>query len=158
MSHSIRGFIILKNLSRFIATVGYTGYIPYAPGTFGSAVGFVFVILIKPEDSVLLVILIAVFFLGVITSGNAEKFLGKDSGHIVIDEFCGYLLAVLFVPRNMGYLIAAFILFRIFDIIKPPPLKNIEEKASGGIGIMLDDVMAALYANLCVQVWRLVIH
>lgn len=93
-----------------------------------------------------------------ITSGNAEKFLGKDSRHIVIDEFCGYLLAVLFVPRNTGYLIAAFVLFRIFDIIKPPPLKNIEEKTSGGIGIMLDDVMAALYTNLCVQVWKLVIQ
>jgi phosphatidylglycerophosphatase A len=156
ISLSIRGTIIIKDLSRFIATVGYTGYVPFAPGTFGSAIGLAFIILIKPDDSVLLVTLIAVFLAGMITAGNAEETLGKDSRHIVIDELCGYLIAVLFVPRNTGYLIAAFVLFRIFDILKPPPIKKIEEKISGGKGIMLDDVMAAIYANVCIQLWRLI--
>jgi phosphatidylglycerophosphatase A len=93
---------------------------------------------------------------GTITSGSAEKTLGKDSSHIVIDEFCGYLLAVLFLPKVTGYLLAGLILFRVFDILKPPPIRKIEETMPGGSGIMLDDVMAAVYANICLQVWRMI--
>ncbi len=96
----------------------------------------------------------AVFILGVPVSHHAEKQLGKDSGHIVIDEFSGYLISVLFIPRSLGYLFAAFILFRIFDILKPPPIRKIEESVPGGAGIMADDVLAGIYANICLQLWR----
>ncbi len=110
---------------------------------------------LKPGDTILLPLFFIVLICGIIASGSAEKTLGKDSRHIVIDEFCGYLLAVLFVPKTTGYLLAGLILFRIFDILKPPPIRKIEQIAPGGGGIMLDDVMAAVYANACLQLWRM---
>jgi phosphatidylglycerophosphatase A len=133
--------------------MGFIGYLPYAPGTFGSAAGFLLVLLTKPADLSVLLVLLPVFLLGIITSHNTEKHLGKDSGHIVIDELCGYLISVLFVPKTFGYLLAAFVLFRVFDIVKPPPIRKIDEMVPGGAGIMLDDVMAGVYANACLQVW-----
>jgi phosphatidylglycerophosphatase A len=113
-----------------------------------------FVTLLKPGDLRLLTFCLIVFLLGLLTSHQAEKLLGKDSSHIVIDELCGYLISVLFIPSSIGYLIAAFILFRIFDILKPPPIRKIEKVATGGAGIMLDDVLAGIYANVCLQLWR----
>lgn len=144
---------MLNKIQHAIATLGFIGYLPYAPGTFGTAAGFLLAILIRPEDLNLLVIFLPLLFLGIITSHNAEKLLGKDSGRIVIDELCGYLVSVLFVPKTFGYLLATFILFRAFDILKPPPIRKIEEIVPGGAGIMLDDVMAGVYANVCLQVW-----
>ena len=137
-----------------IATLGFVGYMPVAPGTFGTAVSLLLVALLQPDNLELVLIFLPAFLLGVPTSHNAEKALGKDSGHIIIDEFCGYLLCVLFVPKNTGYLIAAFFLFRFFDILKPPPIRKIEKIVPGGAGIMLDDVLAAVYSNLCLQAWR----
>ena len=112
-----------------------------------------FVTLLPLSDIKLLVFTLLLFSLGTWTSDEAEKVLGKDSGHIVIDEFCGYLIAVLFVPKTIGYLFAAFVLFRLFDIFKPPPIRNIEKAVHGGAGIMLDDVAAGIMANACIQVW-----
>ncbi len=99
-------------------------------------------------------IFIPAFLLGLITSHNAEKILGKDSGHIIIDEFCGYLLSVAFIPKSTAYLLSGFILFRIFDVIKPPPIRRLEETVPGGAGVMLDDILAAIYTNICLQLWR----
>lgn len=109
--------------------------------------------LLRPADTALLISCLPLFVLGVWSSHRAEQALGKDSGHIVIDEFCGYLISVLFVPKSIYYLIAAFILFRIFDIFKPPPIRKVEKAVPGGAGIMLDDVLAGIYANLCIQLW-----
>lgn len=147
------GNFSLQIIIKYIATLGFIGYIPYAPGTFGSAAGLLLVFLLRPEDINLLIIFLPLLFLGTITAHNTEKLLGKDSGHIVIDELCGYLISVLFVPKTPGYLLAAFILFRAFDILKPPPIRKIEETVPGGAGIMLDDVLAGVYANVCLQVW-----
>jgi phosphatidylglycerophosphatase A len=137
-----------------IATLGFIGFLPNAPGTFSSAAGFLLMLLLKPDDLFLLLILIPLFFVGTVTATTAEKILGKDSGHIVIDEFYGYMISVLFVPKSFGYLIAALVLFRVFDIVKPPPVKEMEELFTGGAGIMLDDVLAGVLANLCIQAWR----
>lgn len=145
---------IFNKLSKQIATLGFIGFLPIAPGTFGSAASLLFVVLLKPHDFVILIILLPLFLLGCLTSHNAEKVLGKDSGHIVIDEFCGYLLAVLFIPKNIAYLLAAFVLFRVFDILKPPPIRKIEKSVSGGAGVMFDDILAAVYTNVCIQLWR----
>ncbi|MBI5049284.1 MAG: phosphatidylglycerophosphatase A [Nitrospirae bacterium] len=139
---------------KLIATLGFVGYMPVAPGTFGTAVSLLLVTLLKPDNLELVLIFLPAFLLGVLTSHNAEKALGKDSGHIIIDEFCGYLLCVLFVPKNTGYLIAAFFLFRFFDVLKPPPIRRIERIVPGGAGIMLDDLLAGVYTNICIQVWR----
>ncbi|RJQ56514.1 MAG: phosphatidylglycerophosphatase A [Nitrospiraceae bacterium] len=141
-------------LFKYIATLGFIGYLPYAPGSFGSAAGFLVILFLKPEDSGLLITSLFVFALGWYASHKAEKSLGKDSGHIVIDELCGYFISVLFVPKSTGYLLAAFLLFRLFDILKPPPVRNVERAVSGGAGVMLDDVMAGIYANICLQGWR----
>jgi phosphatidylglycerophosphatase A len=147
----------LQTLYKYIATLGFIGYLPIAPGTFGTAAGFLFVLLLKSDDISLLVSSAVIFLLGLFTSHSAEKQLGKDSTHIVIDELCGYMISVIFIPKSIGYLIAAFILFRIFDIFKPPPIRAIERNVPGGAGIMLDDVLAGIYANFCMQLWRYVV-
>jgi len=144
---------MFNTIQHKIATLGFIGFVPHAQGTFGTAVSFLFVLLLKPDDPLLIFITALSLTIGVITSNTAEKLLGKDSGHIIIDEFCGYMITVLFVPKTAGYLFAAFVLFRIFDIVKPPPIKEIEKTFSGGLGIVLDDVMAGIYANLCIQIW-----
>jgi len=113
------------------------------------------VILLKPDDLALIMIFLPMFLLGLITSHNTEKILGKDSKHIVIDEFCGYLLSVAFVPKNTGYFLAGFILFRVFDVLKPPPIRKVERIVPGGAGVMLDDILAAVYTNICLQLWKL---
>ncbi len=145
---------LLKKIQHAIATLGFIGYLPRAPGTFGSAAGFLFVLIIKPEDFTLLIIIAFLFILGTAASQSTEKLLGKDSGHIVIDELCGYLISVLFVPKSFGYLLAAFLLFRVFDIFKPPPIRSIERGLPGGAGIMLDDVLAGMYANVSLQLLK----
>ena len=144
---------MFKKVQHAVATLGFIGYIPYGPGTWGSAVGLLIVVLIRPSDLALLCIFLPVFVLGVITSHAAEQFLGKDSGHIVIDEMTGYMVSVLFVPRTLVYIISAFLLFRIFDIFKPLPIRMVEKHIPGGAGIMIDDVLAGIYANLCLQIW-----
>lgn len=144
----------LQTLFKYIATLGFTGFVPYAPGTAGTAAGFLFMLLLKPDDVELSIIALVVFILGLLTSHHAEKQLGKDNSHIVIDELCGYLISVMLIPKTIGYLIAAFVLFRIFDILKPPPIRNMERVIPGGAGIMLDDVLAGGYANVCLQAWR----
>jgi phosphatidylglycerophosphatase A len=147
----------LLKISTIIATLGFTGYLPYAPGTFGSGLGFILVFIVRPDDFILILIFLSLFIIGVFTSHNAEKVLGNDSKHIVIDELCGYLLTVMFLPKSTWYLLAGFVLFRIFDVVKPPPIKRIEEKISGGLGIMFDDVLAAFYSNVLLQFFRYII-
>lgn len=145
-----------KNFLRYVATIGPVGFLPHAPGTYGTLVAFLFVVLIKPDDLFLFVIFLLSVLIGLPASHKAEKALGVDSGKIVIDEFCGYLLAVLLIPREGLMLLAAFVLFRLFDIIKPPPIRRIERTLPGGVGVMVDDLVAAVYANICIQVaWRL---
>ncbi|MFO0752859.1 MAG: phosphatidylglycerophosphatase A [Thermodesulfovibrionales bacterium] len=93
--------------------------------------------------------------LGTISAQVAEKGFGQhDSKHIVIDEFVGYLAAMLFLPLTVPYLAASFFLFRLFDILKPPPIRSIDRKVRGGVGIMLDDAAAGLCTNGLLQLWR----
>lgn len=144
----------MRILYKYIATLGFVGYLPIAPGTFGSAVGFLLLLFLKIQDAGLLLTVLLLFIIGTFTAHHAEKQLGKDSGHIVVDELCGYMLSVLFIPKSIGFLAAAFILFRVFDIAKPPPAKRIELTVHGGAGVMLDDVIAGIYTNLCLQIWQ----
>jgi phosphatidylglycerophosphatase A len=89
--------------------------------------------------------------LGTIAAHKAEIELGRhDDQHIVIDEFVGCLIACAFLPRTFLYIMGGFILFRIFDIYKPPPIRQIQN-VKGGLGIMLDDVLAGIAANLLLQ-------
>lgn len=116
----------------------------------------VFVWLSKPGFLVQAVLVAAGLAAGAVSAHRAEKELGeKDSRRIVIDEFVGYLVAVLALPLTAGYLVAAFVLFRFFDIVKPPPIRNIDKAVGGGLGVMLDDVVAGMAANVLLQIWRL---
>jgi phosphatidylglycerophosphatase A len=144
-------------LLRHIATLGFIGYIPLAPGTFGSLTACVLFILLKPSLIVHIMILLFLIPIGVIASHYAEILLkDKDSSHIVIDEFCGYFLSVLFLPSGALYLFSAFFLFRFFDILKPFPIRKIGSVLGGGKGIMADDITAALYTNLILQIWKII--
>jgi len=142
--------LILKN----IATLGFTGYIPYAPGTFGTLIGLIFFMLLKPSLSLHLIILFITISLGIYASSAAEKILNeKDSPKIVIDEFSGFLVSVLFLPFTPNLVLSAFLLFRFFDIIKPLGIRKLEKTLSNGAGIMADDILAGIYTNIILQIW-----
>jgi phosphatidylglycerophosphatase A len=141
---------------KYIATLGFIGYIPFAPGTFGSVFACILFVIIKPSVSFHVITVLFLIPLGIISSHYAEILLKvKDSRHIVIDEFCGYFIAMLFLPFNAFYIVGAFFLFRFFDILKPFPIRTAEH-LRGGMGIMADDIVAALFTNAILQIARLI--
>jgi len=121
-------------------------------------VGLVLVFLLHNRSPVFYAaVTLAVFALAVYSSGGVERATGeKDSRRIVIDEIAGMLVVGFLLPSAPGYWIAGFILFRVFDILKPFPAGWMERNMAGGWGVMLDDTVAGLYANLilqCVKTW-----
>ncbi len=142
-------------VSMLVATVFFIGTLPFAPGTFGALAALAAVFLVRPAPVELLLAACAVLVGGTVCAGRASKLIGsRDPGEIVVDEFAGYLVSVSFLPLTPGYLVSAFFLFRLFDILKPFPVGAIERRITGGLGIMLDDVAAGLIANLLLQIWR----
>ncbi|MFI5252095.1 MAG: phosphatidylglycerophosphatase A [Bacteroidota bacterium] len=139
-------------ISQFFATGFYSGYSPVASGTAGSLVGLLLYAIPGMEQlAVLSIATIITFALGVFTSGEMEKIHGDDPSIVVIDEIVGMWISLLFLPKGWIIAVFAFIFFRIYDIIKPPPARQVEH-ISGGWGIMLDDVFAGMYANISVQI------
>lgn len=142
-----------QRLFRNIATLGPVGYLPVAPGTFGTAAGLLFVLIIRPSDSLLMIFVVISFVVGIISSHLAEISLNKrDPAVIVIDEFTGFLVSLSFKDITVLTLVLSFIFFRIFDILKPPPIKTFDKFLQGGLGIMMDDVMAGIYTNITVLI------
>ncbi|MEJ2253672.1 MAG: phosphatidylglycerophosphatase A [Nitrospirota bacterium] len=142
-------------LFKLVATVGYLGFVPVAPGTMGTLAALAVVALTKLPWPSYLILTIASVLGGTWAADKMERVMGeKDPGCIVIDEFAGFLVAMAFLPRTMGYLLAAFILFRVFDILKPPPIDGLQS-SGGGWGVMVDDLAAGLLVNLLLQAWRL---
>lgn len=138
----------------FIATGAYSGYLPKAPGTWGSVLGVLlwFVLAKWPLPHYLLVAG-ALFIIGVISAGAAEKILDHgDPGVVVIDEIVGQMLALSLAPAHPAAGVAGFLLFRLFDILKPFPVNWFDDHIHGGLGIMLDDVVAGLYAFIVLQI------
>ena len=137
----------------FIAQGAYSGKSPYAPGTAGTAVGILLYLGLKnlaPVPYGFLCVLLC--GIGTYAAGKAECILGrKDSPSIVIDEIVGYLIAMFQVPPTWGFIIAGFFLFRFFDIVKPWPIYGLQS-ISGGLGVMLDDIGAAIYTNIALQI------
>jgi phosphatidylglycerophosphatase A len=145
----------MKVILKHIATLWFIGYLPVAPGTFGSLFALALFILLKPALPAHFILILLIGAIGVISSHIAEILLNeKDSGHIVIDEVCGYFVSMLFLPYSLGYAVAAFFLFRFFDILKPFPIRQIESAMKGGIGIMTDDILAGIYTNVVLQIWN----
>lgn len=138
----------------WIATGFGAGRVPGAPGTAGSIVGFALVLVLN-QFPVLIYSLVAVLVFGVgwYCAGRMDAASDrKDHPSIVIDEISGMLIAAFLIPFHIGFLLLALVLFRLFDIMKPFPARWIEEHLPGSKGIMLDDVVAGIYANLFVQV------
>ena len=134
----------------FWATGFGVGYSPVAPGTMGTLVAIpVYYFLSNIPSPLYEITLIGFFFLSVWISENAEIFFGKkDDQRIVIDEMVGFLITMLWVPKTLLFIIMGFFLFRFFDILKPFPIRRLERKLKGGFGVVLDDVLAGVYANI----------
>jgi phosphatidylglycerophosphatase A len=159
--------------SRLVATGFFAGYIPWASGTFGTAVGVLLYLLPHTDGPFILPAMVVTgFFLGVFTSGKVAAVVGHkltrtaelakatfqsgrhgeaDPSIVVIDEIVGMWVSLLFLPKTTLVVVIAFVLFRVFDILKPPPAGRLEGYPHGW-GIMLDDVVAGVYANLATQI------
>ncbi len=134
-----------------LATSLGVGYVPVAPGTCGSLVGLALWWMLPDAPSAQLVAILGLFILGSWSAGLAERhFNGTDPGPVVIDEVMGVLITLWMNP--VGWMGAAFgfLLFRLFDVLKPYPANRLED-LHGGVGIMADDAMAAIYANLALR-------
>ncbi len=142
-----------------LATGFGTGYGPIAPGTWGSLPGLAFAFGLDRGAGGWAVLGGALFFAvaGVWAAGRAEVLLGKkDPGRVVVDEIAGQMVALLFLPMTVPILVIAFFVFRVLDVFKPWPARRLED-LPGGSGIMADDLMVGLYANLILHglvLWR----
>jgi len=145
--------IVFTRLDYFLAFGLGSGLAPVAPGTAGSVMGLLlFMPVLNAPLPVQVVIIVIGFVLGVWVSDRvAEHMEVKDPGGIVWDEFVGMWITLLWLPSEI-WLLPAFLLFRLFDIWKPWPVRVADEKLAGGLGIMLDDVFAGLYALAAVQI------
>jgi phosphatidylglycerophosphatase A len=143
----------LHNPMHFLAFGFGSGVLPWAPGTFGTLVAVPFYLLLRPLPlgSYLLVLLVG-FVVGVWLCERTSRDLGvHDHGGIVWDEIIGFLLTMALAPPGWPWILLGFVLFRLFDIFKPWPIRHIDRQVGGGFGIMLDDQLAALYA--LVMMW-----
>ncbi len=148
----------MNRLIMALATGLYVGMLPKAPGTWGSLAALLPWLLIKDLPLPLyLAVLAAVFVLGFFAAGSAEKILDRpDAGAIVIDEILGMFITLTLAPAHPVAWFLGFVLFRIFDILKPFPVCWFDQRIHGGIGIMMDDVIAGLYALFSLQLgWLL---
>jgi len=140
------------NFNTIFVSVFGIGFIPIASGTFGSLAGLLIgYILYLINFNLFFIIIPLLFIFGVIASNTYQKQTGeKDSSVIVIDEVVGQLIAMIFVVDNLTLVLCSFIIFRIFDIFKPWPASYADKKMDGGLGVMLDDVFAGIYAAIVI--------
>ncbi len=143
----MHGLIIL------IATGCYSGYLPKAPGTWGSLVGLLLFFLLHSLNlEIYLAVVAGIFVIGTFAAGETEKILDrKDPGLVVIDEIVGMLVTMTAVPATPLAMVLGFTLFRLFDILKPFPIRLVDQRFHGGLGIMLDDILAGIYSLVIMQ-------
>jgi len=149
----------MKHFILLLATGFGVGYSPITPGTLGTLVAIpIYYFLSEIPSPVYEITLIAFFFLSVWISANAETYYHKkDDQRIVIDEIMGFLITMLWIPKTAHFIIIGFFLFRFFDILKPFPIRRMERKLKGGFGVVLDDVLAGVYANIILHLIHLFI-
>ena len=144
----------LDRLAVLIATVFGVGYAPLAPGTVASVVTVIFLGLFPFSRAGLVVFLVLVVVIGTWAAHLAERRIGgKDPGAIVIDEVAGMTLSVVLFPLTPSVLLTGFVLFRVFDVVKPPPA-GASQRLGGGVGVMVDDLIAGLYALVVLAALR----
>jgi phosphatidylglycerophosphatase A len=141
---------LLKDPVHLLALGFGSGLAPAAPGTFGSLVGVAAVLLVHPLSlAAELAVIAAALVAGIWICGESARRLGvHDHPGIVWDEITGMLITMAFAPDGWAWLAAGFVLFRFFDILKPWPIRKLDHGMAGGLGIMLDDVLAGVYAGL----------
>ena len=141
-----------ETMHKIRATVFGLGYFPMGSGTAGSLAGLALCVMLHGNLVLYSVVFVIIFAAGVISSGKAEEAFGeKDPSMVVIDEFACIFVVFMLVPLTIATVVTGFVLFRIIDIVKPPPMKSLE-RIGGGWGIMLDDLMAGIYSNLILQI------
>ena len=130
-----------------------SGLAPFAPGTFGTLVAIPFYLLLQPLSlSVYLGVLLLLIVVSIYICGeSARQLKTHDHSGIVLDEICGYLVTMIWVPDSWLWLVLGFLLFRLFDIWKPWPIGLVDRKVQGGLGIVIDDVLAGVFAAICLQ-------
>ncbi len=144
---------MIDKISKLVATFFYVGCFPCTPGTIASFAGLLLYLSVSPSLKSTLFVFIVIAAFGFIFSGRAERVIGKKDPHeIVIDEVCGIFLVFINIPLNIISILSGFILYRLFDILKPFPLKKLE-KLHGSIGIMADDIVAGIYANIVLLIF-----
>lgn len=144
-----------EKIITLFSTGFYTGYFPVAPATFSTlTLGVSVYLLISPLASYIYgALTLGLIFVSIFLSDRSEKiFQKKDCSHIVIDELVGFLITMFLVPFGWTNLFLGFFFFRFFDIVKPPPANFFNNRKRGGLDIVLDDVVAGIYANLLLQV------
>lgn len=143
-----------KTAIAFLATGAYAGHSPFMPGTFGTLWGIPLAwLLSKGPLAFQAVFTLALIAFAIYVSSEAVKIYGgKDPSCIVIDEIAGISTAFLLIPFSAVNAILVFLLFRFFDILKPYPVGYLDKNLNGGAGVVLDDVAAGVYANICAQV------
>jgi len=149
--------VTMRRLIILLATAGYAGFVPVAPGTAGSIVGLILAWAIfggfwQVPWQIAVPAFAVLFVLACWVSGRAEEIFNQpDSSHIVIDEVLGMVATMFGNPVDWSHLAVGFVLFRLFDIIKPFPAGLIDRRMRGGAGVMLDDLAAAIYANIVLR-------
>ena len=143
----------MGKIAFFIWTAGFAGLVPVAPGTAGSVVGLVLLILVRAggNDWIEALVLVTVVVIGTWSASVAERhYRREDPGEIVVDEVAGMMLTLLWVPSGWMPFLIGFVVFRFFDIVKPFPAR-LAERLPGGWGVMADDLVAGLYGYASVR-------
>ncbi len=145
---------LLKHPAHFLSLGFGSGLSPKMPGTIGTIAGvFVYLGIAGLDWRIYLAVLILMFVLGVAVSDYTARVLGvHDHPAIVVDEIVGYLVTMFMVPPTPVFIVTGFLLFRVFDILKPWPIGVVDKSVKGGLGIMLDDLIAALFSLLIIQI------
>ena len=141
--------------------MGGIGLIRFAPGTFGTLAAFPlhFGLLLYSGPFQQLLLIAALWIVGVWAAERTGRDLGApDHGGIVVDETAAFLLVLFFTPEHPIWQACAFLLFRLFDILKPPPIRYFERTVPGGVGVMFDDLLAAGYALLCLAILKTLLN
>lgn len=142
----------MRTVAKVIGTTFGSGFFPVAPGTVGSAVAAAALWMLPILQPEFLLLIIAVFFVvGVWVSTECEREWGPDPGKVNWDEVVGMMITLLAVPKHWIVFVAGFILFRLFDVLKPFPIHKLQSLPRGW-GVMFDDVLAAIYANVILQI------
>jgi len=142
-----------SRVALLLGTFFYLGYAPIAPGTVGTAGAMLlYYLLTYFSQSVYFLFLLGFIILSVWVSTEASGAFEKDDpGQVVIDEVCGFLVTMFLIPTTVLNIVLGFFLFRFFDVLKPPPVRRLENLPSG-LGIVADDVAAGIYANIVLQI------